>query len=106
MEVTDTDFKDKVIEKSKEVVVVVDFWADWCVPCNMLGPVLEKVVKSYGDKAVLAKVNVDDNPKTSDEFSVNAIPAIKVFKDGKVVSEFEGVVPEDVIKKYIDEALQ
>ncbi len=106
MEVSDMDFKEKVIEQSKEKLVVVDFWASWCVPCNMLAPALDEAVKSYGDKAVLAKVNVDECPKTSDEYSVSAIPNVKLFKDGKVVGEFTGVVPEDTIKKHIDKALQ
>ncbi len=106
MEVTDANFEEQVLTKSKEKIVVVDFWASWCVPCNMLGPVLEKVVDSYGDKVMLAKVNIDENTATADQFSVNAIPAVKVFKDGKVVSEFTGVVPEDTIKKNIDKALE
>ena len=106
MEATDTDFQEKVIEKSKEVVVVVDFWADWCVPCNILGPVLTKVVESYSGKVELVKLNVDKNPQKSGEFQINAIPAVKIFKNGKSVAEFIGVVPEDVIKEKIDEALE
>ena len=90
MEVSDTDFKEKVIEQSKEKLVVVDFWASWCVPCNMLGPVLDEVCKSYGDKVVLAKVNVDECPKTANEYMINAIPDVRFFKDGKVVGEFTG----------------
>ncbi|MEE9525851.1 MAG: thioredoxin [Candidatus Woesearchaeota archaeon] len=106
MEVTDTDFKEKVIGQSKEKLVVVDFWASWCVPCNMLAPVLEEVCNSYGDKVVLAKVNVDECPQTSNEFSVNAIPDVRLFKDGKVIDKFTGVVPADTIKRHIDEALE
>ncbi|MBR9691424.1 thioredoxin [Candidatus Woesearchaeota archaeon] len=105
MEVTDANFKEKVIEASKEKLVVVDFWASWCVPCNMLAPALEKAVDSYDD-VVLAKVNIDENPKSADEYAINAIPAVKMFKDGKVISEFTGVVPEDTIRKHIDKALE
>ena len=106
MDVTDANFKEEVIEKSKELPVVVDFWAGWCVPCNMLAPALEKAAGSYGDKVVLVKLNVDECPKTSSEYGINAIPAVKMFKDGKVVSEFIGVVPEDTIKRHIDRALE
>jgi thioredoxin len=105
MEISDNDFQEKVIEQSKKKLVVVDFWAGWCVPCNMLAPVLDTVVKSYGDKAVLAKVNVDECPKTANEYMVNAIPDVRIFKDGKIAAEFTGVVPEDTIRKKIDEAL-
>ena len=106
MEVTDNNFQEKVIEASKEKLIVVDFWADWCVPCNMIAPILEKVVESFKGKVVLAKVNVDENPKLSDEYSINAIPAVKIFKDGKVVAEFTGVLSEDAIKEHIDKALE
>ena len=105
-DITESEFQEKVIEASKKKLVVVDFWAAWCVPCNMLGPALESAVNSFGDKVELAKVNVDENPKLSDEYSINAIPAIKIFKDGKVVAEFTGVLSEDAIKEHIDKALE
>lgn len=105
MEVNDADFKEKVIEKSKEKVVVVDFWATWCAPCTMLSPVLEKVVNSYSH-VEFAKLNVDESPKTAAEFEISAIPAIKIFKDGKVVEEFIGVVPEEIVRRHIDKALK
>jgi len=105
MEISDNNFKEKVIEQSKKKLVVVDFWASWCVTCNMLAPVLDSVVKSYGDKVVLAKVNVDECPNTSNEYGINAIPDVRIFKDGKIAAEFTGVVPEDTIKKKIDEVL-
>ncbi|MBD3355457.1 thioredoxin [Candidatus Woesearchaeota archaeon] len=106
MDVTDTNFEEEVLEKSKEKVVVVDFWAEWCAPCNMLAPVLDAAVKSYGEKAELVKVNVDEAPKTSNKYMIDAIPNVKLFKDGEVVTEFKGVVPEDTIKQHIEKALE
>lgn len=105
MDADDSDFNEKVIEKSKKLPIVVDFWASWCVPCNMLTPALEKAVESYDGKVELVKINVDKAPQTSNKFEINAIPNVKVFKDGKVVTEFKGVVPEDTIKSEIDKAL-
>ena len=105
MDVTDKDFEEKVIEGSKEKLILVDFWAEWCVPCNILSPVLEKVVDSYKGKVVLLKLNVDDNPETSNNYGINAIPAVKLFKDGKLVDEFIGVVPEDTIRQTINKNL-
>ena len=105
MDVTDADFDEKVIQASKEKLILTDFWAKWCVPCNMLTPMLEKVAESYGDKVELVKINVDECPETSSKFAINAIPAVKLFKDGKEVGESIGVVPEDNIRRLIDEHL-
>jgi len=105
MDVTDTNFEKEVIEKSKEVPVVVDFWAAWCVPCNMLTPALEKVVESYDRKVELVKVNVDEAPQTSNKFGINAIPNVKIFKDGEIATEFKGVVPEETIRQHVEKAL-
>ncbi|MBD3248725.1 thioredoxin [Candidatus Woesearchaeota archaeon] len=104
MEAKDSDFNEKVIEASKEKLIVVDFWADWCVPCNMLAPAIESAVGSF-EKAELVKVNVDQSPKVSGEYEINAIPAVKIFKDGKVVDEFTGVRPEADIKEFIKKYL-
>jgi len=105
MDVTDADFEEKVIKASKGKLIVVDFWADWCVPCHMLGPLLEKVVDSVGDKAELLKMNVDQNPETSNKFNISAIPAVKLFKNGEKVDEFVGVQPEDNIRQIINKNL-
>lgn len=105
MNVKDSEFNEKVIEKSKTTPVVVDFWAGWCVPCNMLAPALEKVVDSYDGKVILAKVNVDECPETSNKFMIEGIPAIKIFKNGEIVEEFVGVQPEDSIRNHIDKVL-
>lgn len=106
METTDSDFQEKVIEQSKEKLIIADFWADWCVPCNMLGPILEKLDQAFGDKLAVAKINVDNNPQKSNEYQINAIPAVKFFKDGEVIDEFTGLLPEDAIKEKIDKALE
>jgi len=105
MEVTDKDFDEKVIEASKKKLIIVDFWADWCVPCNMLAPVLDKVAEIHKETVILAKVNVDENPGKSNEYGINAIPAVKLFKGGKVVDEFTGVQSEDMVKEIIKKHL-
>ena len=105
MDVTDKNFNEKVIEVSKKKLILVDFWAEWCVPCNILSPILEKVIDSFGEKVELMKMNVDENPETSNRYGINAIPAVKLFKDGKLVDEFIGVVPEDTIRQTINKNL-
>lgn len=105
MEVDDYSFEEKVINQSRKKPVVVDFFAAWCAPCSMLAPILEKAVDSYKGKVILAKVNVDENPATSTEYGIEAIPAVKIFKDGKIAAEFTGLVPEDTIRKKIDSVL-
>ena len=105
MQVTDQTFEKDVIEKSKEIPVIIDFWAEWCGPCLVLGPVIEKVVEEFKEKVILAKLNVDENPNKSREYDISAIPAVKIFKDGKVVDEFIGIIPEDSIRKWIQKNL-
>ncbi len=105
MEANDNTFEKEVIENSKNNLIIVDFWADWCVPCHMISPVLEEVEKEYKDKIKLVKVNIDQSPETSKEYNIEAIPAIKLFKNGKVVDEQVGVVPEDTIKNMVDKHL-
>jgi len=105
MQVTDQTFEKDVIEKSKEIPVIIDCWAEWCGPCLVLGPVIEKVVEEFKEKVILAKLNVDENPNKSREYDISAIPAVKIFKDGKVVDEFIGIIPEDSIRKWIQKNL-
>ncbi len=103
IEVNDSNFEQEVIEKSKEIPVIVDFWAPWCAPCVMLGPLIEKVAEENEGKVVLAKMNVDENPLKSQEYGIMSIPNVKMFKDGKIVSEFVGLMPEDAIRQWINE---
>jgi putative thioredoxin len=101
IEVDDYDFEEKVIEQSKQIPVIVDFWAQWCMPCLMLGPVLEKLTNEEKGKFILAKLNVDKNPVTSQIYGIRSIPAVKIFKDGEVVTEFIGAIPESQVREYL-----
>jgi len=105
IEVKDGDFNEKVIEASKNKPIVVDFWATWCMPCNMLSPTLEKFAKDYKGKFILAKVNVDEARTTAQKYGIMSIPCVKLFKDGKVVDEFIGALPESDVKEWIDKNL-
>ena len=95
------DFQTKVLDRSASVPVVVDFWAPWCAPCRMLGPILEAEIAALAGRVVLVKVNTDENPELSQQFGVQGIPAVKGFRDGKVVAEFVGAVPRPQIQKFL-----
>jgi putative thioredoxin len=104
-DVTDATFEQDVIERSKQVPVVVDLWAPWCGPCKTLGPIIEKVIDATAGKVVLAKVNVDENPQVSRAFQVQSIPAVYALKDGKVIDGFVGAQPEPVVQKFVESLL-
>ncbi|MBU2640031.1 MAG: thioredoxin [Nanoarchaeota archaeon] len=103
METNDSNFEKDVIKKSKTIPVLVDFYASWCQPCVMLSPILEKLEKEYKDKAAIVKVNIDSNQKTAQKYGIMSIPSLKLFKDGKIVEELMGLVPEGVIKDALDQ---
>ncbi len=106
MDITDNEFEEKVLEKSKTIPVIVDFWAPWCPPCLMLKPILEKIEKNYQKKIVLIKVNVQENKEKASEYGVMGIPNVKLFKQGEVIDEFSGAMPEENVKEWLDKNLQ
>ena len=101
IDVTDATFPTEVVERSKQVPVVVDLWAEWCGPCKTLAPILEKVIDETGGKVVLAKVDVDSNRQTAAAFQVQGIPAVYALKDGKVVDGFVGAQPEANVREFV-----
>lgn len=98
IELTDSNF-DEVINSGKPVLV--DFWAEWCGPCKMIGPVVEELAGDYDGKAVIAKLNVDENPHTTAKFGVRSIPTLLVFKGGQVVDKQIGAVPKSVLNQKL-----
>ena len=99
----DSDFEAEVLKS--EVPVVVDFWAQWCAPCRIVSPIIEELAKDYEGKVKVGKLNVDENPITTKRYSIRGIPAVKLFKNGEVVDEFVGLLPEQAIKDFIDKNL-
>ncbi|MFP4045843.1 MAG: thioredoxin [Candidatus Aenigmatarchaeota archaeon] len=99
------EFEEKVVEKSKEVPVLADFWAEWCMPCKNLSPTLDEIADEFEGRIVLAKINVAENKDLAGEYGVRSIPNVKLFKNGEAVDEFTGARNKDFITEWLEEKL-
>jgi thioredoxin 1 len=100
LQFTDANFDAQVLQSDKPVIV--DFWAEWCGPCRMVGPIVEEIGKEYEGKAVVGKVDVDSNPGTAGKFGIRNIPTILFFKNGQIVDKQVGAVPKSVLVKKLE----
>ena len=101
--VTDSSFSDSVLNSDKPVLV--DFWAEWCGPCKAITPVLEEIAESMGERITVAKINIDENPQTPQQYGVRGIPTLILFKDGQVAATKMGAMPKAQLEQWVDEAL-
>lgn len=99
------DFEQDVLERSRQVPVLVDFWAEWCGPCRTLGPVLERMAEGAAGRWELVKLDTERHPQVAARYEIRSIPAVKLFVDGEVIDEFVGALPEPRIREWIDRAL-
>ncbi len=102
-DLNETNFEEEI---NKKKLVVVDFWAPWCMPCRMLSPVLEKLEKEYDGKVIFTKLNTDENPKIAARFGIFSIPTVMMFYKGEIVSTFIGAMPENAVRHEIEKALE
>ena len=102
VDVTDATFEKEVLERSHELPVVVDFWAEWCGPCKVLGPTLEKLAAEYNGKFLLATVNTEQAQQLAQVFGISSIPTVIAFKKGEPVGQFSGAIPEDAVREFLE----
>jgi len=101
---TDENFKKEILNSQKPILI--DFWSNWCVPCSVLSPILEKLSLEFGEKIIFAKVDIDECPLVSQEYGIERIPTVILFKEGKSISEFIGTKTEEFIKEWLDKNLE
>ena len=104
-QISDDEFNQKVLEGSKDKPVLVDFWAEWCGPCKAIAPILDNLASEMGDKISIKKINIDENPNTAQEFNIRSIPALMIFKNGKLEAEMMGQVPKSQLEEWIKESI-
>lgn len=103
LHVTDADFEEKVLQS--ELPVLVDFWAEWCMPCRIVGPIVAELAHDYEERVLIAKLDTDNNPQTSIQYGVMSIPTLIMFKDGQEVERVVGVRPKQALQKWIDNVI-
>ncbi len=101
--ITDQSFKKDVLES--KIMVVVDFWAPWCMPCRMVSPIIDQLASEYAGKVVVGKLNVDENPETASQFGIMSIPTVTIFKNGKPIKSLTGAQSKDNYRKMIEEVI-
>ncbi len=97
---TDQNFSEEVLKNGKPVLV--DFWAEWCMPCRMIAPIIQEIAEKYGERIKVGKLKIDENPLIANTFMVDVIPTLILFKDGKIIRRLKGVQPKEVIIEAID----